>query len=85
LDALGYCGSIVVIDWKGGERMSEVKVTAMDNGPLAVSGGIELVDGAGNRIETKETTYLCRCGQSSNKPFCNGAHKAANFQSEVRA
>jgi CDGSH-type Zn-finger protein len=65
--------------------MSETKITANDNGPLVINGEIELIDGAGNRIETKQATYLCRCGQSSNKPFCNGAHKAANFESKVRA
>ncbi|XEC94352.1 CDGSH iron-sulfur domain-containing protein [Paenibacillus tarimensis] len=64
--------------------MSEVKVTVKDNGPLAVNGGIELVDGAGNRIQTKAATFLCRCGLSANKPFCDGSH-SGKFESEVRA
>jgi CDGSH-type Zn-finger protein len=65
--------------------MADVKITVNDNGPLVVSGEIELVDGAGNKMVSKETTYLCRCGFSTNKPFCNGAHKANDFKSEVRA
>jgi CDGSH-type Zn-finger protein len=64
--------------------MADVKVTIADNGPLIVNGGIELLDGQGNKIETKETTYLCRCGLSANKPYCNGAHKG-KFESTVRA
>lgn len=65
--------------------MADVSVKVNDNGPLAVKGGIELVDGKGNVIETKEATYLCRCGQSSNKPFCDGSHAKIQFKSEVRA
>jgi CDGSH iron-sulfur domain-containing protein 3 len=64
--------------------MSNVKIKANDNGPLLVNGEIELVDGEGKQLATKEATYLCRCGLSSNKPFCNGAHKG-KFESVVRA
>jgi CDGSH-type Zn-finger protein len=64
--------------------MSEVKITIADNGPLIVNGEIELIDGAGNQVATKQTTYLCRCGLTANKPFCNGAHKG-KFESAVRA
>jgi CDGSH iron-sulfur domain-containing protein 3 len=63
--------------------MSDVKIQAADNGPLIVNGEIELVDGEGNKIVTKTTTYLCRCGLSTKKPFCSGAHKG-KFESEVR-
>ncbi|WML52138.1 CDGSH iron-sulfur domain-containing protein [Neobacillus sp. PS3-12] len=61
--------------------MADVKI--LDNGPL-IATGITLLDSEGNKIETKEQTYLCRCGLSSNKPFCNGAHKG-KFESAVRA
>jgi CDGSH-type Zn-finger protein len=65
--------------------MSDVKITVSDNGPLIVKGDIQLLDGEGKPLETKETIYLCRCGLSSNKPFCNGAHKKGDFESSVRA
>lgn len=61
--------------------MAEIKI--LDNGPLLAT-GVNLVDGNGNKMETKEQVYLCRCGLSSNKPFCNGAHKG-KLESEVRA
>ncbi|GAA4855799.1 CDGSH iron-sulfur domain-containing protein [Paenibacillus vulneris] len=64
--------------------MADVKITVSDNGPLIVSGEIQLLDGEGNPLAVKETTYLCRCGMSSSKPFCNGAHKG-KFESVVRA
>ncbi len=64
--------------------MADVKITVIDNAPLLIKGEIELIDGEGNKIETKESTYLCRCGLSSNKPFCDGAHKG-KFESQVRA
>lgn len=62
--------------------MATIKVN--DNGSLRISGEIELLDGEGNKIQTKETFSLCRCGLSDNKPFCDGSHKG-NFESEVRA
>jgi CDGSH iron-sulfur domain-containing protein 3 len=61
--------------------MVEIKVS--DDGPLIVN-GVTLVDGEGKTIETKEQIYLCRCGLSKNKPFCDGSHKG-KFESKVRA
>ncbi len=62
--------------------MAEIKVK--DDGPLVVSGGVTLLDGEGNQLETKDQMFLCRCGLSENKPFCTGAHKG-KFESKVRA
>ncbi|TVY10497.1 CDGSH iron-sulfur domain-containing protein [Paenibacillus cremeus] len=61
--------------------MADIKV--LDDGPLLVN-GVTLLDGEGNAVETKEQYYLCRCGLSANKPYCNGAHKG-KFESKVRA
>lgn len=61
--------------------MAEIKVS--DNGSYVVT-GVTLIDGEGNEIETKEKFYLCRCGQSNRKPFCDGSHKKG-FESQVRA
>jgi CDGSH-type Zn-finger protein len=41
---------------------------------------VDIVDAAGNVIETKSDFSLCRCGQSQEKPWCDGAHKACGFQ-----
>lgn len=61
--------------------MSEPRITISQNGSLKVEGDVAVFDHDGNRIETREGKpfYLCRCGQSANKPFCDGRHKAAGF------
>ncbi len=52
------------------------------NGPLKVSGKVDILDESGSLLESVESsTYLCRCGNSSNKPFCDGTHAVVNFDS----
>lgn len=61
--------------------MDQVRIKTLKNGPLEVSGGVELADASGAPVATDgEPIYLCRCGQSTNKPFCDGSHKRAGFQ-----
>ena len=50
-------------------------------GPLEVSGSFRVVNAKGRIIENKEPVYLCRCGGSSNKPFCDGTHERNGFSS----
>ena len=65
---------------------SEVpSITPRDNGPYFVVGMLQLVDAEGNVIRSEGGFALCRCGQSSNKPFCDGTHRSAGFESVVRA
>ncbi len=56
---------------------AQVRVTS--SGPLEVSGQIEIVDDDGTVIEVTEKAWLCRCGHSTNKPFCDGSHSKAGF------
>ena len=56
-----------------------VTVTATRNGPLQVRGPLTLRDAAGTAVFV-ESTYLCRCGGSSNKPYCDGTHARIGFQ-----
>jgi CDGSH-type Zn-finger protein len=64
---------------KAGEGAPALKVTLAPNGPLILDGQLELRLGAGEEACQGVRTALCRCGQSANKPFCDGAHKAAGF------
>ncbi len=66
--------------------MAEVRVMPTENGPYRVTGPIELVDHEGNPIDVPgETIFLCRCGGSTNKPFCDGTHSKIGFQSAIAA
>ena len=57
----------------------ETTVTPMKNGPLLLRGNIRIVDAEGNEVAVLERAALCRCGGSSNKPFCDGTHKTNGF------
>lgn len=61
------------------------RITVVENGPLQVKGDIELVDHDGNAYQTRRTVFLCRCGQSASKPFCDGSHVRTQFSASERA
>ncbi len=65
--------------------MADVRIVPTDNGPYQVKGTVELVDAEGKTWETKETVWLCRCGHSARKPFCDGSHKRVAFDAIQRA
>jgi len=58
-------------------------VTVLDHGPYAVTGGVEAVGMKLGQGASAEHYTLCRCGQSKNKPFCDGSHWDANFRDPV--
>ena len=62
------------------------KITTLDNGPYLVKGPVSLLDAEGNEFRTERATVaLCRCGGSTNKPFCDGTHSRLGFQAAERA
>ncbi len=62
--------------------MSEVKVTVLKDGPYKVEGPISMKDHEENQIEVPsgKAVALCRCGASTNKPFCDGTHSKIGFE-----
>ena len=50
------------------------------NGPLRVRGNLEIMSGTGRVVARVTSTYLCRCGGSANKPFCDGTHAKIGFR-----
>jgi len=49
------------------------------NGPLIGRGKIIVEDIDGQVLVEEDEVFLCRCGKSNNKPFCDGAHKSCDF------
>jgi CDGSH-type Zn-finger protein len=57
-----------------------VEIKVRKNGSILVSGKVKLTGPDDQEIILeKETFALCRCGESANKPFCDGAHKRCGF------
>ncbi len=54
------------------------------SGPLWIRGGIRVESASGKSYEVRQKQTLCRCGASSNKPFCNGAHASMKFKARVK-
>lgn len=63
-------------------RGGVLEVLPTPNGALKVTGNLEVVSGTGRTVNKATTVFLCRCGQSKNKPYCDGSHKAAGFQAD---
>jgi CDGSH-type Zn-finger protein len=64
----------------------QVRISTYDNGPYLVSGPVIIADADGNEYPVKkQTVALCRCGASTNKPFCDGTHSKIGFQAAQRA
>ena len=62
--------------------MSEVEILCNNHGPLKVSGDFVIKDAQGNAFDLagRKVISLCRCGQSANKPFCDGSHALVGFR-----
>jgi len=69
--------------------MSEtaVTITAKPKGPFRVEGPITLINSDGTEIDLtgKPAISLCRCGASTNKPFCDGTHSKIGFEAAEAA
>src|SRR3954447_11680821 len=75
----------VMLPADGGVLMAEVTIEATPNGPYLVTGPIELRDTDGKVLATKSKVWLCRCGASTKKPFCDGTHSKIGFQAAAQA
>jgi CDGSH-type Zn-finger protein len=65
---------------KAVQQGGKLCVTAHENGSIEVKGNFELRDEAGNTIYRGTSTWLCRCGHSNSKPFCDSTHKLIGFR-----
>lgn len=67
--------------------MDEQEVIFTLNGPIKISANAVLKDHDGRVLPkpSGEAVFLCRCGASANKPFCDGAHKNMGFDGTLAA
>jgi CDGSH-type Zn-finger protein len=60
--------------------MKAAEFRVLKNGPLQVSGNFILKSSDGKEMETRDVIFLCRCGASGNKPFCDGSHRRVGLK-----
>jgi 3-phenylpropionate/trans-cinnamate dioxygenase ferredoxin subunit len=65
--------------------MAQVTIETIKNGPYIVTGEVELIDADGNKYPVEKRMALCRCGASTEKPFCDGTHSKIGFQAAEKA
>jgi CDGSH-type Zn-finger protein len=63
-----------------GDQERAPTITVSKDGPYYVTGGVELLHPTGLHGPSREHFTLCRCGQSKNKPFCDGTHWYVGFR-----
>jgi len=56
-----------------------IRIEILEDGPVILKGITGLTNSKGEEVETEKVTALCRCGHSSNKPYCDGTHKKVGF------
>ena len=62
----------------GISKIGTVTITPQPNGPLECRGPLT-VEGCDGRVSARDETWLCRCGHSGSKPFCDGTHEKIGF------
>lgn len=64
-----------------GETPNEaLQIIQHENGPIEARGALEITSGSGHRLHRGTRAFLCRCGASKTKPFCDGSHKSIPFE-----
>ena len=57
----------------------KTSILFLENGPIQVTGTVKISGQYGEK-ESDTAIYLCRCGGSKNKPYCDGSHKSDGFK-----
>lgn len=65
------------------EEPAAPSIDALPDGPYRVCGALPLIGADGTPYDVRARQTLCRCGQSRNKPFCDGSHWYAGFKDPV--
>jgi uncharacterized Fe-S cluster protein YjdI len=67
---------------KNNETMTEktIQIDISDNGPILIKGPATITYKSSEELRESKTIALCRCGASSNKPYCDGSHRKVDFK-----
>ncbi len=67
--------------------MADVTIKVMKSGPYVITGDVEVLDHDGGAFPTEagRPVALCRCGESSSRPFCDGTHSRCGFSADEKA
>jgi CDGSH-type Zn-finger protein/uncharacterized Fe-S cluster protein YjdI len=63
-------------------RAGALAIRPLRDGPLMIAGPLEIVSGTGRTVTRCTEAFLCRCGGSAKKPFCDGSHKRNGFTAD---
>ena len=70
---------VLTVNFRGmadkNEEKSEAIIEVIDFGPLKITGNFILKDLQRDKEDSPGEVWLCRCGRSGNKPFCDDSHK----------
>lgn len=86
IEQIDKCPSGALSYYYNDQEEKSIQVTAeniveiMENGPLLVYGNITMKKDGSEEVVKNKVTAFCRCGQSSNKPYCDGSHTKVNFK-----
>ncbi len=72
----------VVVSPVPASQTGVVIVSPLKDGPVQVDGNLEICTGTGHTVNRVQQVHLCRCGHSSNKPYCDGTHSKVGFTTE---
>jgi CDGSH-type Zn-finger protein len=73
---------------KESKMTDPVTIRIRDDGPALIEGPVTILDGDGKPFSldpTKSVVAICRCGESGNRPFCDGSHRSCGFSSRERS
>lgn len=85
VDQVKACPSGALSYYRNGEvdtieESLETQIVVRKNGPLLIHGTLRVTHNDGTEEIKNKITAFCRCGGSSNKPFCDGSHIKNNFK-----
>jgi CDGSH-type Zn-finger protein len=73
-----------LVHYTAREDMTSIKLTALPDGPYRLEGQVAIFDREGQPVPDRgAAVFLCRCGRSADKPFCDGSHARTGWKEDA--